>query len=130
MKTRAISLLTMTAYALISFAAPAFAAPAATAPAHASTDTVNSQLIKSVNELSKTASNLSEALLKIINSQGALQVPATTSTQPSTPVKTADVMQTAVQPAEGVQTVDSVADETTITDDNGIFISNETELIQ
>ena len=120
----------MTAYALISFAAPAFAAPAATAPAHASTDTVNSQLIKSVNELSKTASNLSEALLKIINSQGALQVPATTSTQPSTPVKTADVMQTAVQPAEGVQTVDSVADETTITDDNGIFISNETELIQ
>ena len=130
MKTRAISLLTMTAYALISFAAPAFAAPAATAPAHASTDTVNSQLIKSVNELSKTASNLSEALLKIINSQGALQVPATTATQPSTPVKTADVMQTAVQPAEGVQTVDSVADETTITDDNGIFISNETELIQ
>ena len=120
----------MTAYALISFAAPAFAAPAATAPAHASTDTVNSQLIKSVNELSKTASNLSEALLKIINSQGALQVPATTATQPSTPVKTADVMQTAVQPAEGVQTVDSVADETTITDDNGIFISNETELIQ
>ena len=130
MKTRAISLLTMTAYALISFAAPAFAAPAATAPAHASTDTVNSQLLKSVNELSKTASNLSEALLKIINSQGALQVPATTATQPSTPVKTADVMQTAVQPAEGVQTVDSVADETTITDDNGIFISNETELIQ
>ena len=120
----------MTAYALISFAAPAFAAPAATAPTHASTDTVNSQLIKSVNELSKTASNLSEALLKIINSQGALQVPATTATQPSTPVKTADVMQTAVQPAEGVQTVDSVADETTITDDNGIFISNETELIQ
>ncbi|MBD5261323.1 MAG: hypothetical protein HDS38_04240 [Bacteroides sp.] len=130
MKTRAISLLTMTAYALISFAAPAFAAPAATAPAHASTDTVNSQLIKSVNELSKTASNLSEALLKIINSQGALQVPATTATQPSTPVKTADVMQTDVQPTEGVQTVDSVADETTITDDNGIFISNETELIQ
>lgn len=120
----------MTAYALISFAAPAFAAPAATAPAHASTDTVNSQLLKSVNELSKTASNLSEALLKIINSQGALQVPATTSTQPSTPVKTADVMQTAVQPADTVQTVDSVADETTITDDNGIFISNETELIQ
>ena len=130
MKTRAISLLTMTAYALISFAAPAFAAPAATAPAHASTDTVNSQLLKSVNELSKTASNLSEALLKIINSQGALQVPATTATQPSTPVKTADVIPTAVQPADTVQTVDSVVDETTITDDNGIFISNETELIQ
>lgn len=74
MKTRAKFLLTMTASALTMFAPQALPAPTATAPAHAQADTINTQLVKSVTELSKTASILSEAILKIINSQGKINI--------------------------------------------------------
>ncbi|MDE6510779.1 MAG: hypothetical protein K2L00_01610, partial [Muribaculaceae bacterium] len=68
MNTRAKSILTMAASALTLLASQSLAA---TAPAHAPADTVNQQLMKSVNELSKTASNLSEAILKLIDSKGS-----------------------------------------------------------
>ncbi|MDE6551351.1 MAG: hypothetical protein K2K98_00110 [Muribaculaceae bacterium] len=114
MNTRAKSILTMTASALTLFAVPTLASQAATAPAHASADTINAQLINTVNELSKTTSNLSEALLKIINTKENIQI----SSNPSD------------SPVIILQSADSVTTTFPINADKGIFISDEADIIQ
>lgn len=81
---RAKFILTMTAFALTLFASQAVSAAEATAPAHASskassekTDTlhhtVTKRIIESVNELSKTASKLSETALKLLEAQEGME---------------------------------------------------------
>ncbi len=77
---RAKFFLTMTASALTLFASQAISAAEATAPAHANskahsektdslTHSVTKKIIESVNELSKTASKLSETALKLLEAQ-------------------------------------------------------------
>ena len=85
---------------------------AATAPAHAPADTINTQLLKSVNELSKPASNLSEALLKIIDAKGG--VPAGRDSSEAT---------------DTVKASTESLPEATIRE-NGIFISDEADIIE
>lgn len=87
---------------------------AATAPAHAPADTVNLHLMKSVDELSKTASNLSEALLKIIDSQGTVPATHTDTVYSTTVIHRIDTV-TITAPAASV---------------NDIFISDETDIIE
>ncbi len=81
---RANFFLTMTASALTLFASQAISAAEATAPAHAAskassekTDTlthsVTKKIIESVNELSKTASKLSETALKLLEAQEGIE---------------------------------------------------------
>ncbi len=81
---RANFFLTMTASALTLFASQAISAAEATAPAHAAskassekTDTlhhtVTKRIIESVNELSKTASKLSETALKLLEAQEGIE---------------------------------------------------------
>ena len=78
MKTRAIYILTMTVSASILLASQGLSASNAAAPSHAKSGTEQSDtivysatksLIESVGELSKTASKLSEAALKLLESQ-------------------------------------------------------------
>ncbi len=125
MKTRAKSILTMTASALTLFAAQT--SHAATAPAHAPADTINTQLMKSVNELSKTASNLSEAILKIINSQEPV-IPQHPQPTPPTAVIVPD------SPTEPIDTlpqpIQSLTDTIPAEPENAIFISEEADIIQ
>ena len=102
----------MTASALTLLAAQAPAAPASPAPVHASADTVNTQLMKSVNELSTTASNLSEAILKLLDSQHG--TPAEQVNAPQV-IHTTDTIWISA-PAENP--------------DNRIFISDEADIIE
>ena len=110
MNTRAKSILTTAVSALTLFATQSLAA----APAHAPADTLNLHLMKSVDELSKTASNLSEALLKIIDSQGTVPVTHTDTVYSTTVIHRVDTVTTTVA-AESV---------------NEVFISDETDIIQ
>lgn len=116
MKTRAKFLLTMTASALVAIAPEVLYASDATAPAHAApsqssqpTDTVTGVLIKSVTDLSKTALNLSEAVLKLLNTQN--------NTQTSTNSERDTVSATVIP---DIQTEEP----------NGVFISSETDVIE
>ena len=126
MNTRAKFFLTMSAYALTLFASQADASPAATAPAHAPADTINKQLVKSVNELSKTASNLSEALLKIINAQGLVLTPPAAPETPTIPTIAPETTVITDPVSTQIQTVDSLS--TSLP--NGVFISEEADIIQ
>lgn len=129
MNKRAKSLLAMTASALTLLASQATTASAATAPAHAPADSVNTQLIKSVTDLSRTASNLSEALLRIIDSQSRVSHDPDTKATPAAPAATLQSVTTdAVVEQSVIQTADSLTSPGM--PDNGIFISDETDIIQ
>ncbi len=89
---RANFFLTMTASALTMFASQAISAAEATAPAHAASKTssekndslthsVTKKIIESVNELSKTASKLSETALKLLEAQEGLEGKKTETTE-------------------------------------------------
>ena len=118
----------MTASALTMFAPLALSASEATAPAHAQSDTINTQLMKSVNELSKTASNLSEALLKIINTQGTVLSPASNTSSDSKET-TAAPTYTAPQ-SSVIESTDTITTFSTDSKGNNIFISDETDIIE
>ncbi len=120
MNTRAKFLLAMTASALTLYAAPALAAPSAAAPAHASSDSINTKLIQTVNELSKTTSNLSEALLKILNSQTPISNTSLHPAIPGAPVNSTEV----------VLSQDSLTTATEAISENAVFISEEADIIQ
>lgn len=117
---RAKFFLTMTASALTLFASQAISAAVATAPAHASTDSINTNLIKSVNELSKTTSNLSEILLKIISTEGNLPAILNSPANSETPKV---IFQSSV--IEQMDSTTAMAPE-----NSGIFISDDSDIIQ
>ena len=131
MKSRANFFLTMTASALTLFASQASSAAEATAPAHAPADTINTQLIKSVNDLSRTASNLSEALLKIINSKKGVIEASESQISPTSPATIAipNDTDTLASPVTFIQSNDTL---TYISEPTGnsIFISDETDIIE
>lgn len=140
MKTRAKFILSMTASALILLAPEAIYASETTAPAHASSsqsnDTVSGALMRSVNDLSKTAVNLSEAVLKLLNSQN--NTPASsnaTNTPVNPPVNSNSPVVTTNNPISVPEAETKI--ETTqaqpapaATANNSVFISSETDIIE
>ncbi len=136
MKTRATFFLTMTASALTLLASQAISAAETTAPAHASVssnpekaDTLvhsaTRSLIESFGELSRTASKLSEAALKLLESQEGKEFPSYNSNpeqgnpnanQQSFPVATQIVAQDANQSQTPVQPQIPIPATTFVTD--------------
>ncbi|MDE6194856.1 MAG: hypothetical protein K2M83_12840 [Muribaculaceae bacterium] len=113
MKTRAKHILSMTASALTLLAVQT--SSAAAAPTHApaasepqTNDTIvystTKSLLESINELSKTSGKLSEAALKLLESQGGIKAPATPQqapkrTEPATQKMPEPTVQTTTEPA-------------------------------
>ncbi|MDE5585275.1 MAG: hypothetical protein K2I92_02915 [Muribaculaceae bacterium] len=125
MNTRAKSILTIAASALTLSAAQTYAASAPAAPVHATADSVNTQLMKSVSDLSTTASNLSEAILKLINSQDNVTVTPQMSISCDQPT---DIIK---QPSDTLETPSHIEMATPADmQDNHVFISEETDIIE
>lgn len=114
MNKRAKSILTMTAYALTLLTSQAISAAEATAPVHEPADTVTTQLLNTIKELSNTTNNLSEALLKVLGSKEDASV--TTYTERS--------------PSAIIQSIDSLSKSIQASIENDIFISEEVNVIQ